>query len=440
MKLGQKIAAGLCGLIAPLYGQYAGPALLTRGEAPAAMSVPAIHFRPYVELAGVYDTGLADVSVNSHGDLADSSSLGIAVTWGVSGVHSWAHTKVGLDYRGSVSHYVGQSAYDSINQSMLLGVTHQLSKHTVLSLRENAGTFSRDIGLLGLPQTVPFDPSSSHIPTTDFFDNRTIYLSTQGSLTLQKSARLSFNIAGDGILTRRRATALNGVTGAGAQGDAHYRLTRQTTVGVSYSFNHFDFTRVLSNTDTHGLVGTYSVRLTRRWEFSAYGGAMRVESKYLQNVPIDPVIAALLGVTGGSQIVHDQRYIPHFGLRASRTFQRSVAYVGGGHSATAGNGLFLTSEATSVLAGYSYTWQRAWSFSAQGAYTRSQSISNFQGVYADATGTVTAAYQVHRSVHATFHYSARQYSSPDYTKYNRLIHETRIGIGFTPGDVPLRIW
>jgi hypothetical protein len=37
-------------------------------------------------------------------------------------------------------------------------------------------------------------------------------------------------------------------------------------------------------------------------------------------------------------------------------------------------------------------------------------------------------------------YLANQYRSPDFTRYNRLIYSASVGIGWSPGDIPLRIW
>jgi hypothetical protein len=36
----------------------------------------------------------------------------------------------------------------------------------------------------------------SYIPTTSFFDDSSVYLTTQADLTIQKSARLSFDFGG----------------------------------------------------------------------------------------------------------------------------------------------------------------------------------------------------------------------------------------------------
>ena len=37
-------------------------------------------------------------------------------------------------------------------------------------------------------------------------------------------------------------------------------------------------------------------------------------------------------------------------------------------------------------------------------------------------------------------YAANQYRSPTFTRYNRLIYTGSVGIGWSPGAVPLRIW
>ncbi len=430
----------LAGCAAPLWAQYAGPAILTRGEAPAAMATPQISFRPFFELGAVYDTGLAGVAVNSQGELGGVASFGISLSGGVSGARSWKHTKVGLDYRGSLNHYNKSTYYDSTNQSLMLGITHQFTRHTSLSLRESAGMFSRDFGLLGLPATVPFDPATAGIPTTDFYDNRTVYLSTQADYTIQKSYRLSFNFGGDGLLVRRRSTALYGVSGGGARADVHYRMSRRSTIGAAYLYTHYGFHGIFSSTDLHSVVGTYGIRITRNLEMTAYAGVLRAETKFAQSVPIDPAVAALLGVQSAAAIAYRVDYVPNISGRLSRTFPRGVAYVSGGRSITPGNGLFLTSTMTNATAGYTYTGLRRWSFNAQAGYDRADSVGNYIGQYGDVSGTLSMSRQIGRSIHAVASFAARKYQSGDFSKYNRLIYMATIGIGFAPGDVPLRIW
>jgi len=424
----------------PLFAQYAGPAILSRGDAPSGMSGPQINFRPFVEVSGVYETGLTGVSLNAQGQLANTAAEGVELGFGVSGSHSWRHTTIGLSYRGNIRHYDKATYYDGTDQSLLLSLRHQFTRHIALNLRESAGLFSENLGTPGLAQTVAYDPSQSYIPTTDFFDNRTIYASTQADIVIQKSSRLSFDIGGTGFLNRRRSTALYGVTGGTAMADVQYRISRRTTIGANYNYNHYSFTGIFSSTDINGANGTYAIQLTRRLEFSAYGGFSRVETKFVQNVPVDPAITAIIGITEGTSVIYSVRYIPNVSARLSQTIPRGVLYISGGHTVTPGNGLFLTSTMTNITAGYSYTGLRRWSFNLGAMYDDNNSIGNVTGRYRDVNGTLSASRQVARSIHAILSLSARKYESNAFTLYNRVFYTARLGIGFTPGDVPLRIW
>jgi hypothetical protein len=432
--------AVLLGFALPVSAQYAGPAVLSRGEAPSAMSWPDIRFRPFVEVSGTWDTGLAAVKVSDSGELAKESSLGMGLAWGVSGTHSWRYTKLGVSYRGGLNHYFRDAGFDNLNQSMLIGLTRRLTPRMTMTINSSAGIFTRDYGLLGLQQTVPFDPATTSIPRTDFFDNRTIHLSTVGTLIYQRTARLSFSFSGNGFTTRRRSQALYGVVGAGAQSDVQYRLTRRVTVGGSYAYQHYDFTKVLGVTDGHGVAGSFAFQLSRLLEFSAYAGAIRVETKFSQTVPLAPAIVALLGITESQQIVHSIFWVPQMGARLSRTFENGVAYLGVGHGITPGNGLFLTSTMSSAFAGYAYTGLRRWSLGAFAGYYRGSSKANIRGAYSNLSGSVAASRQIKHGFHFTAHFSARNYDSPSFAGYNRLIYTARVGLSYSPGDLPLRIW
>jgi hypothetical protein len=439
LKLAKVLA--FAAVVAPAFGQYAGPAILSRGEAPSAMGAPQISFRPYLELSGVYDTGLAGVAVvDAKGDLANQAAAGIEATLGISGVHSWQHTSVSLDYRGSYRHYTQKTFYDGTDQSLMLGIDHRLTRHVTLSLRETAGEFSRDFGLIGLPQTAGYDPNLSYIPTTDFYDNRTIYLSTQADLVIQKTARLSFDFGGDGYLVRRRSSALYGMTGATARGDVQYRLTRRTTIGGMYTYTHYDFTGILGGSDMHVGALTYATSLTRWWEISGYAGFARVENRFEQLVPLAPALQALLGYAAVPAVVYNVAYLPNISLRISRTMSKGVAYVEGSRLVMPGNGLFLTSSSTNLSGGYNFTGLRRWSFGASVMTSRASSLGNVVGDYNTTSGGFTVSRQISRLVHLIASVRASKYSSPDFANYNRPIYDARIGFGFTPGDVPLRVW
>jgi hypothetical protein len=424
----------------PVYGQYAGPAILSRGEAPAALASAQLDFRPYVDITSTYSTGLAGVMVTTSGQLATSTGYGITIIGGISGIHRWRHTKVALDYHGSLYYFKPAAAYNNGDQSLMVGISHQFTRHTMLSLRETVGVSSIDTGLPAVTTAAPFDPTTSYIPNTDFFDNRTIYLSSQADFTVQQSARLSFDFGGDFFLNRRSSTALYGVTGESARGDVQYRLTRNSTIGFDYSYYHYGYHDIFSDADIHTFNGTYAVRLSRRLEFSGYAGVARSESTFVQSVPVDPIITELFGITSTTAVVHSVNYLPNINARLSQTFYRGVLYVGGGHTVTPGNGLFLTSYVTRFTAGYNYSGIRRWSFSAQGEYDRGDSISNVTGIYGDYGGGLTVSRQVSRFFHVLFSFSGLKYDSPSIQQYNHTVYNVNAGFGFSPGDVPVRVW
>lgn len=429
------------GAVIPVFGQYAGPAILSRGEAPGGPRGAPITFRPFLQIEGSYDTGLAGVGVaDSQGNLANSASEGVEVTGGVSGYHRWAHTSLGLDYRGSLRHYANRSYYDGTDQSVSLGFSHQVSRRLYFGLRESAGLFSRDFGIIGLQAAIPFDPAVSYIPRTDFFDNRTVYLSSQADLTYQKSARLSFALGGDYFTTHRRSSALYGVTGQSARSDIQYRTGKNSSLGLDYTFTRYSFSKAFGDSYLHTAVGTYSVRFTKFVEASVYGGVTSLESKFIQVIRVDPVVAAIIGQGSATSVIHRNDLATTFGGRISRSFRTGVLSGTVTRGVTPGNGLFLTSVSTFVSGSYQYTGLRKWSSSVSFTYSRAEAISNVSGHYGSYDGTFYLGRRITRFAHLVASFSARQYDSHDFSRYNRLIYSARIGLGFAPGAIPLRAW
>lgn len=423
------------GLAVPVWAQvtpFAGPAVLTRGQAPGELATPPVDLRPFVEVSIVYNNGLAGGLTDDTGQLGTAAATGVEIAGGISGTHRWQHTQLDVDYRGAFRRYDHRTLFDGTDQSLQLNLTHQLARHITLSFRESGGVFSQDFGVLGLQETVPFNPSSSYIPATNFLDNRTLYLSTQADLTIQKSARLSFDFGGDGFLARRWSTALDGVTGATGRGDFQYRLSRRMTIGAAYRFTSFDFTRVFNATDLHAAVGSFAIRISDSMEFSAFAGVMRAETKFIESVPLSPVVASLLSQSTGSVIAHNIDYVPDFDARVSRVVNKGMLYAGASRSITPGNGLFLTSKATGAFAGYTFTGLRRWTFSMDLNSNMNQSLGNIIGDYRDFGGALRTSHQIGHALHTFAAFSARWYSSASFAGYNRTIYDARIGIGWRP--------
>lgn len=423
-----------------IFGQYAGPAILSRGEAPVSISMPNIQFRPFLSVAESYDTGLAGVAVTDDGQLADTAAFGTRIGWGVSGSHAWRHTQLGLSYTGSYTNYQRRAAPQGANQSFLFNLSHQFNHRIRITATEAAGLFTRDYTGATLAETVQFDPSQSNIPTTDYFDNRTIYLNSHVNLAWQKTARLSFSLGGTNGTTVRHSAALANAATYGAYGDAQYRLTRRITVGGVYHFDTYRYSRVSGSTDAHTAAASFSMRMSRRNEFSAYAGVTRVESKFIQTVPIDPAIAALLGIATTPQIFHSIGYHPTVSGRLSRSLYHGIVYGNAALGVSGGNGLFLTSYQKTISGGYAYTGLRHWSANASMNATWSRADANVSGDYRTSTATLALSRRLTSALFLTLNGSARQYGSAAFHNYNRLIYTFDAGISFSPGELPLRAW
>jgi len=441
----------MLGLVAPAFAQYAGPAILSRGEAPAAMAGPKVDFTFSVALTANYTDGLAGVSApDAQGQLPTESSFGQTVTLGVSGAHTWKHTHFGVNYSGGFSHYSQAGYFDSFSQGLSLGLSHQFSRHISFSLRESAGMFTQFApATVALNSSVPFDPSQSYIPTTDFYNNRTYYNTTQANLTIQKSTRLSFGLGGAYFGNFYRSSALFGATGLGANGDVQYRLTRRTTIGGSYNFVEYTYSHSQGATYVHSAALTLSTRLNRWWEISGYGGASRVESNFVQTVPIDPAILAILCPPGlnqpcplsaGTVISHTVLWAPNFAIRLSRSFQHGVAYASAGESITPGNGLFLTSRSLSATVGYGYTGLRKWSLGLSAGYVTALSFGNVQGSYGNVMGSYSMSRLILNHLSFVSSFTATKYRSATFSGYNRVIYSASVGIGYSPGNIPVRFF
>jgi len=279
------------------------------------------------------------------------------------------------------------------------------------------------------------------VPTTDFFDNRTIYVNSSFNLVYQKSTRLSFAFGGGLATTIRSSSALYGVNGVFARGDMQYRLDKNMTIGASYGYTHYLFTGLESSTDAHTFNANFGWRMSRNWELSSYGGVARVETKFIQNVAVDPTIAAIIGITESSEVIYGVIYTPSLGVRLSRTFHKGVASVGVTHGFTPGNGLFLTSTATNVIASYNYTGMiKRWSIGTAVNHQDAVSIGNVIGTYGGTSVSGNLSRRMTGSLNIVGGASVFRYDSASFNKYNLFVYSVHLGLGWTPGDVPIRFW
>jgi hypothetical protein len=414
---------------------YSGPAILSRGEIPAAQTVAPIAFRPYIGIAGIYDTGLIPVASVTSSSPADL--YGEELNLGAYTYHVWKHTTLALDYKGDFRHY-SNTYWDGTDQFLSLILTHRPSKRVTLTLREQGGLYSNNYFLSSAVPTA--DPNYLQLPQDDIYDNRVIFLGVSADLTYRLSPRLSFNIGGEGSLVRRESSALYGTTGAVARGDLEYRVTRHSTLGVDYRYTYYEYTKGYGNTNINSVGFNYSTQLSQHVQLSARIGGARVESVSLTSVTLDPAIAALLGETTAIQAAYLLNYVPDMQVRLADTFRRSQFTLAYTNQVIPGNGIYLTSRSNNGSGSYSYTGVRHWNFGLNGTYGRMTTLAQTIGAYTAYGGGAGITRDLGKGLHAVLRLDVRHYDIASGALFTNTERRASLGLTFSPGDLPLSLW
>jgi hypothetical protein len=257
----------------------------------------------------------------------------------------------------------------------------------------------------------------------------------------QLSPRLSFGIGGSAFAVRRRATALLGVNGYNAEGDAAYRLSRHTTLGINYGFVRYDFTRAFGGANVHTVGVNYSWQMNRRWQMGLMVSGFRVENESIRRVQIDPLVALIIGQTTGFEAFHAINYSSGFGARLSRSFRQANLAFSYTRGISPGNGLLVTSRNEIFDATFTYTGIRTWNLSASAGYNRLRSMTQIAGTYDSAIFGAGFTRQIWRGgVHMVGRYDYRRYETTFLALPERSQSRISIGFSFAPGDIPLSLW
>jgi hypothetical protein len=417
---------------------YAGPSILSRGSPASSMgSSPNIAFRPYIGLAGTYDTDFTGVVRNSAGQLQSIDSLGVQASAGIYGLHRFRHSAIGLNYNGDYRHFPHNPYGDTINQVLMLDFEHEITKRLSFELIEAAGTYTRNYTYPTAAGLV--DPYALVLPGNDLFDNRVVYGQTAGNIVYRVSPRLSFRATASGYLVRRRSSSLYGLTGYLAAADAAYRLTRYVTVALFYEFQHFEFTRSFGASDIHMGGLSLATRLSRTLELGIQAGAARVETLFQAAVPVDPAVAAITGQNTAIQAIYNVHYIPSGRIRLTKQMHRATAELSYGRDISAGNGVYLTSSSETAQASISYHGQRHWAFNGSMGYNRLVALSQSLGKYNAYQIGLGVSRDLGHGLQWSLRADGRRYLI-DKANFNRSSSTINMGFYWSPGEVPLSLW
>ena len=424
-----------CSTMTGQISSYLGPGILTRGAGDIGTRAGQdVDLRFFVNATGIYDNGLQPFSVDSTGQLATVNGLwGTEVALGAYGVHKFRHSRLGLDYKGTYRHYTEQSFYDGSDHQLALGYTYQPSRRLVFDLRQLAGTVSQVTSFAG---SLPAVADAVVTPSSLLFDNRASYLQSTMDVNFIQSDRTVMTFGGSGFDVWRKATGLIGMQGYSLQGSIRRRISRRTTLGVTYQHAHYDYPKAFGQADINTFSATWAAQLSRNWIASAEGGVFLAEVQGLQQVAVDPAITALLGVTSTVQTFYAKSTFPKWRVTLGRKFQRAQLSLQYGIDASGGNGVYLTSRQESGSASFSYTATRKWSFSVTAANTRLDGIGQNLPGYSQIIGGAGVTYSITNPIHIVARYDARHQDIVD-AAFRQTSDRVTFGISFSPGDIPL---
>jgi hypothetical protein len=302
-----------------------------------------------------------------------------------------------------------------------------------MNLRESAMITKLALG--GVASYGFFTNDLIGVPVNNLYDSYAYSTQTSGSVNWSPSGRFSVSMFGDVFQVHRTAAFLVGIRGYRAGIAAARALSRFNEISIGYNFLHFSFPRAFGASDAHGLQAGWMHRFNRSWVANLAAGAYRVETLGTQSVPLDPVVAAILGRSSGIRAVYRVSYVPSAEANLSYTYNRSNFTLSGTMGVSPGNGVYLTSKTNTANVGYSYSGFRKASFSANFGYAEYSSLYQEMGKYTSWLGGVGTGYRVSDHVSITLSVAARQYRIQ--TGGNAVSTTAGLGIAFAPYRVPV---
>ncbi len=419
--------------------EYRGPAILSRGWSAITGSVAEqLRLRPFVSVQGIYDTGLTAVTVTPSGEIPQHGYYGVSAFFGVSGFHRARRTLVGLEYRGSLRQYSRNTSHDGFDSILTLNVAHRATSRVTVLAACAAASYSRSFFLPGVDSAF-YSSELTDLAGEGFFDARTNAVIGSGRVVYQASARTSFSLGGSGFTARRHSQALVGVQGYQAGGDAVYRLSRYQTIGVDYSFRHYEYRNYFGATDAHGAALNYATQMGRHWTFGLRAGGYFVDVSRLQRVPVDPVVAVIIGQSMAISTLYKQFYVPHIEGNLTRQFRRATFRLAYTRGLSAGNEIYMTSSSEHATAAYTYHGWRRWSgMVSVSAFTRRALVQDI-GRYRGYRGTAGVSHRLGHGLSLTAHVGARRYEMHS-SGFSRVSYSLAAGLAFSPGEIPLSVW
>jgi hypothetical protein len=437
-----KSLGGDAGDIASEAPDYTGPAILSRGFALTRPAVPVNErFRLYAGISAIYDSGLTGAYVQG-GIVPTASSAGADFNWGLSGKRYRRKDIFDLNYSGHYYEYYSASKYSGQDQSFAAGYSHEVSQHLSFGFRETAGLYSNTYSVLNSTAIYDTSLASSTIvvaPNTEAFDDRTYFSTTTGSVTYQKTARLSFSAGAAYFLVQRDSAYLANTNGYQITGDISYRITKKQTIGIYYAHSAYTYQKIFGNAASDSIGANYAISLSRNMDLSFRAGETRYDSQTLETVVPNPLVQQVLGIQSGIEKYYFVAYSPDLSVTLNRTLRHSNIGASFIQAITPGNGLILTSRRQSESVYWSLPAFHKYMTQLVGGHDTLNDSVTGPGSYSSYYARLSLSRPVTRVITSNLSFDYRQLGFAA-TSFHQTEYRISLGFRFTPAEGSVKFW
>lgn len=318
---------------------------------------PKANWRPWLRVSGYYNDQIT--FIDDGGNIANSyDNRGGYANWGLSGSKLVEKTSVFGVYSGSALLLSNRPSLNGTSHVFQLGAGHRFNRRVYGEVQQMLGTgiggFGFGSGFAGLGSSAGSlqagilapgnlfgfgDPGINGFVDQETFANRTNFSGSVGTLSYRLSLRSTVSGSGGVFFTRRTSTALSDLNSYMAGSGYMYALNRRTEIGVGYGYGSYNFPNVFGG----NRVQTLNLQLNRKFGenggIASRIGVTRFDSSYIGLVPVDPDLAAILGISAMTAAQQAKRATISGDLHAYyHTDALHVAFVAN-RSAIPGNGI-----------------------------------------------------------------------------------------------------
>lgn len=409
---------------------YEGPEMLGRsGPGTGMLGLTAIPISFRASVNGSYDSSILGYSINSDGQFQPRTAYGVDLGAGLFGRKNWRRSYVGVNFGANYSHYGGGSFFNGFNQQLDLSAGTMLGRKWQLVSQIGAGTSNRFLGGPTVFQASEFEFLAA--PTAELFDSRAYFFGNTTSAIYNISRRQSVRFSGNMSTVRRRARGLVDMKSYGASGDWMTRLSRRSSIGVSYTFTHYDFEKVFGETDAHIVGLHFSRSFGRAWSLSlALTGASQ-STVGVRTVALDPVLSQILGRPTGAEVFETNNLTYGYTGSIARNFRRSTLGVTAQRAIVPGNGYFLTSISQGFSVYANHTLTRELALTGTFGYNKMVSLGFASGDFKGWSGGGGLTYRILDSLSLNGRVDWRTFDLQQ-TTFGRSGYRATIGLSFYP--------